>query len=70
MGCAGVRGDHERSQDVGTAGRYKYFIDVYGKGWSSRFQRLITSNGLVFKSTIYPEWYTDRVAPWVHSVPI
>ena len=29
---------------------------VDGNGWSSRFKRLITSNSLVFKSTIYPEW--------------
>lgn len=43
---------------------------VDGHAWSSRFKRLITSNGLVFKSTIYPEWFTDRVQPWVHYVPI
>jgi len=29
----------------------------------------MTSNSLVFKSTIYPEWFTDRIAPWVHYVP-
>lgn len=29
---------------------------VDGNGWSSRFKRLITSNSLVFKSTVYPEW--------------
>jgi len=31
---------------------------IDGNGWSSRFKRLITSNSLIFKSTIYPEWYT------------
>ncbi|KAJ3507361.1 hypothetical protein NLJ89_g6348 [Agrocybe chaxingu] len=62
--------EFRRYQSVGEAGRYKYVIDVDGHGWSSRFKRLITSNALVFKSTIYPEWYTDRVAPWVHYVPI
>jgi len=48
----------------------------------------MTTNALVFKSTVYPEWYvpsphltpscanlnphrfTDRLAPWVHYVPI
>ena len=29
---------------------------VDGNGWSGRFKRLITSNSLVFKSTLYPEW--------------
>ncbi|KAF8874754.1 glycosyl transferase family 90-domain-containing protein [Infundibulicybe gibba] len=57
-------------QSLKEAGNYKYIIDVDGNGWSGRFKRLITSNALIFKSTIYPEWYTDRVAPWVHYVPI
>ncbi|KAJ7040651.1 glycosyl transferase family 90-domain-containing protein [Mycena alexandri] len=59
-----------RRQSVQEAGDYKYVIDVDGNGWSGRFKRLITSNSLVFKATIYPEWYIDRIAPWVHYVPI
>lgn len=30
----------------------------------------MSTNSPVFKSTIYPEWWTDRVQPWVHYVPI
>ncbi|KAF9450825.1 glycosyltransferase family 90 protein [Macrolepiota fuliginosa MF-IS2] len=52
------------------AGDYRYVLDVDGNGWSGRFKRLITSNSLIFKSTIYPEWYTDRIQPWLHFVPI
>ncbi|KAF7377561.1 Beta-1,2-xylosyltransferase 1 [Mycena sanguinolenta] len=59
-----------RRQSVQESGDYKYVIDVDGNGWSGRFKRLITSNALVFKATIYPEWYMDRIAPWVHYVPI
>ncbi|KAJ7088684.1 glycosyl transferase family 90-domain-containing protein [Mycena epipterygia] len=59
-----------RRQSVQEAGDYKYVIDVDGNGWSGRFKRLITSNSLVFKATIYPEWYMDRIAPWVHYIPI
>ncbi|KAJ6551291.1 glycosyl transferase family 90-domain-containing protein [Mycena capillaripes] len=59
-----------RRQTMQEAGDYKYVIDVDGNGWSGRFKRLITSNSLVFKATIYPEWYIDRIAPWVHYVPI
>ncbi|KAL4258252.1 Protein O-Glucosyltransferase/Glycosyltransferase 90 [Pleurotus pulmonarius] len=51
-------------------GAHKYFIDVDGNGWSSRFKRLITTNSLVFKATIYPEWWLERIQPWVHYVPI
>ncbi|EKM77598.1 hypothetical protein AGABI1DRAFT_77101 [Agaricus bisporus var. burnettii JB137-S8] len=52
------------------AGTYRYVLDVDGNGWSGRFKRLITSNSLIFKSTIYPEWYTDRISAWVHYVPV
>ncbi|KAM0791241.1 hypothetical protein ACM66B_005720 [Microbotryomycetes sp. NB124-2] len=49
---------------------YKYVIDVDGNGWSGRFHRLMSSKSLVFKSTIFPEWYADRIQPWLHYVPI
>ncbi|KAF4610078.1 hypothetical protein D9613_010468 [Agrocybe pediades] len=62
--------EFRKYQGQSFARKYKYYIDVDGNGWSSRFKRLITSNAVVFKSTIYPEWYLDRVAPWVHYVPI
>ncbi|KAK4686098.1 hypothetical protein P7C73_g4039, partial [Tremellales sp. Uapishka_1] len=50
--------------------RYKYVIDVDGNAWSARFKRLLTSGSLVLKSTIMPEWWTDRIQPWVHYVPV
>ncbi|BGP55808.1 hypothetical protein JCM8202_005626 [Rhodotorula sphaerocarpa] len=49
---------------------YKYVIDVDGNGWSGRFHRLMLSNSMVLKSTIFPEWYQDMIQPWVHYVPI
>jgi hypothetical protein len=52
------------------AGRYKYLLDIDGNGWSSRFRRLMSQDAVVFKSTIYPEWWLDRVEPWVHYVPV
>ncbi|KAF8137158.1 glycosyl transferase family 90-domain-containing protein [Boletus edulis] len=57
-------------QERDEEGRYKFILDVDGNGWSGRFKRLVTSHALIFKATIYPEWYTSRVAPWVHYVPI
>ncbi len=27
-------------------------------------------NQVPLKSTIYPEWYTERIQPWLHYVPI
>ncbi|KAM0753121.1 hypothetical protein T439DRAFT_286761 [Meredithblackwellia eburnea MCA 4105] len=49
---------------------YKYLMDVDGNGWSGRFHRLMSTRSVVFKSTVFPEWYQDRVQPWVHYVPI
>lgn len=49
---------------------YKYIIDTDGNAWSGRFHRLMASNSLVLKSTIFPEWYSDRLIPWYHYVPI
>ncbi|KAG1814630.1 glycosyl transferase family 90-domain-containing protein, partial [Suillus subaureus] len=64
------RWEWRRRMGVKEAGRYKYVLDVDGNGWSSRFKRLMTSNSVVFKSTVYPEWFTHRLAPWVHYIPI
>ncbi|KAG6817367.1 hypothetical protein H0H87_009554 [Tephrocybe sp. NHM501043] len=62
--------EFRKAQDVKAVGNYKYILDIDGNGWSSRFKRLISSNSLIFKSTIYPEWFTERIAPWVHYIPI
>ncbi|CAK5274361.1 unnamed protein product [Mycena citricolor] len=52
------------------ASKYKYILDVDGHGWSSRFKRLMNSGSLIFKATTYPEWFSDRVQPWVHFIPV
>ncbi|RDB26672.1 Beta-1,2-xylosyltransferase 1 [Hypsizygus marmoreus] len=59
-----------KRQGAKEMGNFKYIIDVDGNAWSSRFKRLITSNSLIFKATVYPEWFYDRIEPWVHYVPI
>lgn len=64
------RWEWRRRMGFKEAVKYKYVLDVDGNGWSSRFKRLMTSNSVVFKSTVYPEWFTHRIAPWVHYVPI
>jgi len=59
-----------KKQSYTEAWHYKYIMDVDGNGWSARFKRLLSSNSLVLKSTIFPEWYTERIMPWVHYVPV
>jgi hypothetical protein len=43
-------------------------LDVDGNGWSSRYHRLMLSGSAVVKSTIYPEWHSDWLTPWVHYI--
>ncbi|KAK4703500.1 hypothetical protein P7C70_g2716, partial [Phenoliferia sp. Uapishka_3] len=52
------------------ANQYKYMMDVDGNGWSGRFHRLLSTKSLVLKSTVFPEWYADRIQPWIHYVPV
>ncbi|EGG12416.1 family 90 glycosyltransferase, partial [Melampsora larici-populina 98AG31] len=49
--------------------KYKYVLDVDGNGWSGRFRRLLATQHLVLKSSILPEWYSDRIQPWYHYIP-
>lgn len=30
----------------------------------------MTTNALVLKATICPEWFSERIMPWVHYVPV
>ncbi|KAK4683682.1 hypothetical protein P7C73_g6549, partial [Tremellales sp. Uapishka_1] len=50
--------------------KYKFVVDVDGNGWSSRFRRLLSSNNVVLKSTLYPEWFQEMLIPWYHYVPL
>ena len=48
------------------------FTPVDGNGWSARFKRLMSTNSVVLKSTIFPEWYQDRIQPceWIRATAI
>ncbi|KAI5478587.1 glycosyltransferase family 90 protein [Pseudohyphozyma bogoriensis] len=38
--------------------------------YSARFRTHLLSNQVVLKSTRYPEWYSGRIQPWLHYVPV
>lgn len=50
--------------------KHKFLFDLDGNAMSGRFYRLMESNSLVFKQTIFVEWHDDRIVPWLHYVPI
>ena len=48
----------------------KYIMDVDGNSFTERFPALLQSGSLVFKSTRYKEWYTDRLVPYEDYIPV
>jgi len=57
-------------QHQSTAFQNKFLMDLDGNSMSCRFYRLLDSNSLVFKQTIYAEWHDDRIVPWLHYIPV
>jgi len=50
--------------------RHKYLLDLDGAGFSGRFLPFLQSGSLPFKAALFREWFDDRLAPWVHFVPL
>ncbi|GAA5946845.1 hypothetical protein JCM3775_001730, partial [Rhodotorula graminis] len=50
--------------------KYKYVLDVDANYASGKFKRLMSSRSIVLKSTIFPEWWSKRIMPWYHYIPI
>ncbi|KAF7344046.1 CAP10 domain-containing protein [Mycena venus] len=49
---------------------FKYLLDVDGAAFSGRFLGLMRSGSLVFKSTIFEEFFTGWLRPFEHYVPV
>lgn len=40
------------------------------EAFTERFPKLLRSGSLVFKSTKYREWFSERLQPWVDYIPV
>ncbi|KAJ6619521.1 glycosyl transferase family 90-domain-containing protein [Mycena sp. CBHHK59/15] len=49
---------------------YKYLLDVDGNTFSGRYLGLLKSGSLVFKSTVFDEYFNDWLRPYVHYIPV
>ncbi|KAJ7583088.1 glycosyl transferase family 90-domain-containing protein [Mycena floridula] len=49
---------------------YKFVLDVDGNSFSSRYLGLLRSGSLVFKSTIFSEFFDLWLKPYVHYIPV
>ncbi|KAJ7733335.1 glycosyl transferase family 90-domain-containing protein [Mycena metata] len=49
---------------------YKYLLDLDGNTSSGRFLKLLKSGSLVFKSTLFTEYFTPWLRPFEHYIPV
>ncbi|GAA5864178.1 hypothetical protein JCM3774_001246 [Rhodotorula dairenensis] len=82
--CAQMQRDYrfDSSLRPDQENQYKYVLDVDANYASGKFKRLMSSRSLVFKSTIFREWWSRRIMPvrtypptgplhpWYHYIPI
>ncbi|GAW19682.1 hypothetical protein ANO14919_091710 [Xylariales sp. No.14919] len=45
-------------------------FDLDGNGISGRYYKLLASRSAPLKQTIIREWHDERLAPWVHYIPV
>ncbi|KAF9531212.1 hypothetical protein CPB83DRAFT_849569 [Crepidotus variabilis] len=71
-GLTALQRDHRFGDSVplGTHWSYKYLIDLDGMSYSGRFLAFLASDSVPIKSTVYDEFFTDWIQPWVHYIPL
>lgn len=50
--------------------KHRIVADLDGESISCRYYRLLHSGSVTLKQTIYREWHSDRLIPWLHYVPL
>jgi len=55
---------------LGDHWKHKYLVDVDGMGYSGRFFSFMESDSVVMKSTVYREFFSDWIQPWLHFIPL
>ncbi|KAF7307673.1 CAP10 domain-containing protein [Mycena kentingensis (nom. inval.)] len=50
--------------------KYKYVVDLDGNSFSGRYLGLLKSGSLVFKSTVFAEFFNDWIRPYEHYIPV
>ncbi|KZT40170.1 capsular associated protein [Sistotremastrum suecicum HHB10207 ss-3] len=71
-GCPAMQADHRFSEAVplGEHWRHKYLVDFDGMGYSARVFAFLASESAVLKSTVYREFFSDWLQPWLHYIPL
>jgi hypothetical protein len=71
-GKAALQAAHRFGDSVplGRHWAYKYLVDMDGMSYSGRFMSFLASDSVPLKSTVYDEFFTDWIQPWVHFIPL
>ncbi|KAF8879824.1 glycosyltransferase family 90 protein [Infundibulicybe gibba] len=71
-GLKALMEDHRFGDSVplGKHWSYKYLVDLDGMSYSGRFMAFLASDSVPVKSTIYDEFFSDWIQPWVHFIPL
>ncbi|KAJ7114673.1 glycosyl transferase family 90-domain-containing protein [Mycena crocata] len=62
-----IRGKSAPREDVY---KYKYVLDLDGNSFSGRYFGLLRSGSLVFKVTMFAEYFNDWLRPFEHYIPV
>ncbi|KAJ7161122.1 glycosyl transferase family 90-domain-containing protein [Mycena filopes] len=49
---------------------FKYLVDVDGMTFSGRFLGILRAGSLVFKATVFEEYFNDWIRPYEHYIPV
>ncbi|KAJ7136672.1 glycosyl transferase family 90-domain-containing protein [Mycena epipterygia] len=63
----GITGASSPREDVY---KYKYLFDADGNSFSGRYLGLLRSGSLVFKTTVFTEYFNDWIRPFEHYIPV
>ncbi|KAF8064866.1 hypothetical protein FPV67DRAFT_1419057 [Lyophyllum atratum] len=58
------------SVPLGKHWSYKYLVDFDGMSYSGRFLAFLASDSVPVKATVYEEYFSDWIQPWVHFIPL
>jgi hypothetical protein len=50
--------------------RSRLVFDIDGNGISGRYYKLLASNSVPLKQTLFREWHDERLLPWIHYIPV
>ncbi|KAJ7111625.1 hypothetical protein C8R43DRAFT_903808 [Mycena crocata] len=58
------------SVEMGVGWEYKYLLDLDGNSYSGRFMAFLASDSVPVKATVYDEYFSGWLEPWVHYIPL